>query len=488
MALLTSQMNAQNYRYNNSKCDYSWASENPYFDKLQIEKYFKVNLNSDRIKALNGSIFLLIYLDVKGKACCSAIRNTTDSDISDLNLFKLIRHLPKWKPALSSDEVFKDISQLQNEPIESSVVLQLKFSNSELQIDTTNIDSLDLQNGYSVSEVQIENKNFKESKNKPKIFCEVFNKENSRTPWDMSRAISIDKKGIIWCGTDNGIVKFQNNKMSIFNYKNSALKKRNCANETDNRTCTIMCSAIDSFDNKWFSDGYNIYKFDNVNWTVYDTSHFPIQWCTSMITDKNNVYFATHNGIIISSDGTWNFIDCANNKFPSSKIYSIFIDSKSQKWIGTRNGNICITDSTCLGIEDSNSPLKSASIICAAEDWDNNIWFGLNNSENKGGIAVFLKNGEWLTFNITNSNIPGNTIEDIKIDKKRKLIWMSIAGVGIVLYHNEYWYAYTRKNSKVPATYIPKIELDKNGDLWAATFAGLLHLKLLGEENQYRIK
>ena len=476
---LTVHSNAQYYRYSNTKCNCVVGSSNPYFDKAQIESYFKSKIPQEKIRSLNGKLFLQIYIDKKGNACCKSIRNTTDSDISDLKLFSIVSQLPKWKPALFAGEVIGNFTPKKNEPLNSSLAMELKFSNLGLQIDTTSIDSLDLQNEYSTDEVEIDNKRFIDNKHKPKVLCEVFNKDNSRMPWDYSRAISIDKQNTIWCGTENGLLKIQNNKMSVLNYKNSPLKMATSPDINGNLTSSILCSAVDSLDNKWFSTGYSLYKLNNTNWTVFDTTSLPIQWCTHITSHKGSTYFATYKGVLVYNNGDWSSIDSAKYKLPSAIIYSIFIDSKENKWIGTRNGNVCIHDGASTNLENTDSTLKSASISCAAEDNDNNIWFGLDNSDDKGGIAVLSKNGDWKIFNITNSNIPGNTILDIKIDNERNVIWMSIAGVGIVLYDKKDWYAYTRNNSKVPSTNISKIELDKNGDLWGATSAGLLHIKLL---------
>jgi ligand-binding sensor domain-containing protein len=40
----------------------------------------------------------------------------------------------------------------------------------------------------------------------------------------MTRAVMIDKDKALWFGTDNGIVKLENQKMEVYNCKNTPLK------------------------------------------------------------------------------------------------------------------------------------------------------------------------------------------------------------------------------------------------------------------------
>jgi hypothetical protein len=483
LLLLALQVNAQYYRYSDNTCLCENAVSNPYFNKEAIEDYFNSKLPPFAVDSLNGSLFLLIYIEKDGKSCCRSIRNTTNTDIRGLKIFELIQQMPNWQPAIYKGKVKKNITPKKGEPLTSRITLQLKFSNCEMHADTVSIDSLDFYPvGYVLDEVEIENKNFRDTISKPKVFCEVFNAENSPMRENYSRAVSIDKQGAIWCGTDNGLIKISNNRMTSYSYLNSILKQDKRPAVGKGKTNGIMCSAVDSSDNKWFSDGHNIYRFDNVRWTSYDTTTLPIRWCTQMSSGKNSTQLATFQGALIYENGEWFSIDSTTDRLPSQIVYTIFIDSKNRKWIGTRNGNVCIQDTSHVFFSKYNTPLNSDPIISATEDWDNNIWFGLSNADNTGGIAVLSENGDWTTFNISNSNIPGNTILDFAVDKERKLIWMSIAGVGIVLFKNEQWYAYTQDNSGVPGTYISDIDLDKNGDLWAATSNGLLHLKLI--ENQ----
>jgi len=46
------------------------------------------------------------------------------------------------------------------------------------------------------------------------------------------------------------------------------------------------------------------------------------------------------------------------------------------------------------------------------------------------------------------------------------------------MFDGENWQTFTPENSKVPSTYVQRMILDENGNLWCATFAGLLKITM----------
>ena len=114
-------------------------------------------------------------------------------------------------------------------------------------------------------------------------------------------ALTIDRNGILWIGTNKGLSKFDGNSWSNF-LPNDA----------------INSIAVDDSSNKWICTETGLVK----------------------LNDKNTIRYSTSDGL------------------PSDILYSISIDSDGNKWIGTFNGLVKYDNIVFNVFNTSNSGLK----------------------------------------------------------------------------------------------------------------------------------
>lgn len=432
--------------------------------EVDINEYFKKNLTNISPK-LKGQVFVQVIVDSIGNQCVKSLQAETNKSIKKLNLKDKINSMTDWKPAISNGKQQS-----------ATVVLEFQFNNGQVETKFKRFDTKNTSNMKSVGPVEIDRKGKYTNKLDLKSF-EVFTTQNSIIPWDMSRAITIDKNGIIWYGTDNGIVKIVDQKMELINQSNSPIR---VTKYNKNKANSIMDAVVDNQNNKWFSDGYNAYKFDNKNWTVYDSLNSKMRWSTKIYADKSkNVYFTTFKGLVVYDGQNWSVIDSTNTKLPSNRVMGVFKDSKNRLWIGTNKGNIRIDGQTIKEFKDSDTPLADATLTKGYEDSKGNIWFSLYEKfPQTKGFAKFKTDGNWEVISTENADIPRNDVLDFAIDEKNNRIWLSLNRVGISMFDGKNWQTFTPENSNVPSTYIQSISIDENGNLWCATFAGLLKIKM----------
>jgi ligand-binding sensor domain-containing protein len=307
----------------------------------------------------------------------------------------------------------------------------------------------------------------------------VFNQSNSKLPWDMSRVALTDKNNTLWIGTDNGIAVMKGENMEILNSKNSKLRP---TKYNKNRTSSIRGGAVDQLNNKWFFGGYEVYKFDNKNWTVFDSLNSPIGWMRKIHIDKkNNVFLTSSKGVVKYDGNNWSTINTSNSKLPSNKASGVFVDSKERLWIGTYDGNIRIDNDNTTEFNNSESPLKEGAISEMYEDKSGNLWFDLynNDDKSKGGMFILRTNGQWESIRPKNSKLfTINDINNFLLDEDKNILWIALNSVGLIKYDitNDKWETYTTENSNVPSIHVMQLTKDENGTIWAATFAGLIKL------------
>lgn len=423
-----------------------------------LNSFFIENFWTKNLKDIEGTVLVQVLIDTTGKQCVISIGNKAKGKISNLDLRNTINAMTGWKPAITKGKAEN-----------VSITLRFDFENENFKVSYDRYNPDAVTNMKSVGESEVTNKadNSKGLKNK----FEVFTTSNSVIPWDMTRAISVDTNNIIWLGTDNGIVKIENNKFTVINSKNSAL--RAIRNQTG-----IMNSDVDVNNNKWFSDGYRTYMYDDINWKVFDSLNSPTKWTTGIYADKlGNVWFSGFDGLIKYDGKAWSVMDTSNSKLPSNRIIGVFLDSKKRLWIGTDKGNIRIDGTSIENFKSTNNPLKTSTLSKGYEDKNGNIWFSLYEKfPQTKGFAKYSSNGEWTIINTDNSKIPRNDVLDFAINETTNTIWFSINRVGITQFDGKNWAAFTPDNSEVPSTYIQSIAVDRYGNVWCATFAGLLKI------------
>ncbi len=281
---------------------------------------------------------------------------------------------------------------------------------------------------------------------------------------------------------------------------------------SDIPTDYINCIAIDQEGNKWIADSYNLIRFDDINWKIYNSSNsdYPGGNVKSIIALGDEICISTINGLVIFNNGIFQFID-SQAGLPSDYVYCCNKDSQNNLWIGTNNG-LCKYDITPIIFNTTNSGLPSNSVTAIQFDDLGNIWIGTAG----GGIALYNKSN-WVVFNSGNTGLPvSNKITDISllnssfiwvsynsagltspggsafyngsdwasfqsvpsgniskvVIQSPNLIWFSNFDSGLTKYENGTWYTYSTSNSRISSNRDFGLAIDQNGWKWIATFGG----------------
>jgi ligand-binding sensor domain-containing protein len=421
------------------------------------------NLNKKYLKKISGTIEVQILIDTIGKPCLLSAKNGSNIKSKKLKLQNGINNTSNWKPAISDGK-----------PKQSSVSMVIIFKEGTYSIQRRTFDFKNNSNFKSTGTPDV--KGTKESKLSET--WTVFNQSNSDLPWDMSRA-AVASKDAIWIGTDNGLVKVIGTEMKVFDVNNSDIKP---VKYNKNKASSIRYASVDKEDNIWLIAGWDAYKYNGNEWTIFDSINSPVDWARKIYVDNsNNVWFTSWDGVLKYDGNKWSVIDTSNSKLPSNKISGVFVDSQNRLWIGTYSGNIRIDNGKTIEFNNLDSPLKEGSISQMYEDKKGNLWFDLYNDDDKSKAGMFLlkANGEWETIKPKNSELfKENDINDFLLDEQNNILWIALNSVGLIRYDitNDKWETYTNLNSNVPSIHVMQLTQDKNGIIWAATFAGIIKL------------
>lgn len=259
----------------------------------------------------------------------------------------------------------------------------------------------------------------------------------------------------VWFATDGGLVKLNyiDNTLEYFIKSNSSLPgnkisdlgynenmnelwlasassgwKGICKKENENFISidhpipTIALNAVIAVDKEeiiWFGSLYYIAKFDNNEWNLYETTEFM--------------------------------------HLPNVLINDIEPDNKGNAWIGALWGLGKYTGEALTMFTD----VYGVNALSLRND---TVWMA---SQNQG--LVCFTNEKFLFFDISNSEIPTNRINDLKFDSKGTL-WLATDS-GLVSYDGVNFEMYNSKNSELPDDFVFTLDIDVNDNIWM----GFLH-------------
>jgi len=240
----------------------------------------------------------------------------------------------------------------------------------------------------------------------------------------------------------SGLLKLESNVPTVlYNEENSSLEslKVENYNVTDIR---VNATAFDKSGNLWMTNsrvknGLKVLK-PNAQWGSYSLatilSNAQDSDYGSLVIDKNGVkWLGTNRDGVIGFNETTNTFkkitfgaDVGN--LPVADVRALAVDTKNQLWIGTTKGLRVLSNTSSF---QSESQLKANSIIIIDDnlaqellyeqfitsivvDGANNKWIGTSDS----GVFMVSPNGQETKyhFTISNSPLPSNAINDIKIN------------------------------------------------------------------------
>ena len=306
----------------------------------------------------------------------------------------------------------------------------------------------------------------------------MWQKENSNLPNDMSQICVSDKNDNVWYGTYSGFAKFNGQEIIRLDEKNSPFKK----NES------IGAMAVDINNNKWVFTNKSLFKFDNKTWKKVFVPETKINTVYAIsCNDFGETLICSDTGLIIIKNDKISILTNKQIKqLPSNNIFYAYRDKKERLWIGSFDGTIMINKNNKVEeFNKSETPLKETTITNATEDENGNVYFALyayrtteQRDREEEGFAVYSKNGKWTHLNDINSGLPSNHINNLFYDKFEKVLWIGTNDAGLVKFDlNNNWENYHNQNSKVPSSYIFEITQDSMGNLYIATFNGIMRIK-----------
>jgi len=272
-------------------------------------------------------------------------------------------------------------------------------------------------------------------------------------------AVQQTSDSYLWIGTEEGLVRFDGVKFTVFDQDNTPAITTNY----------IRCLFEDSKKNLWIGTlegGLLIYKngqFEQFTGN-HDLSHYTIY---AIHEDSfHNIWIGTDEQGLFQWNEDRNSCRVYKQEdgLADNVIRSIYQDSEGNLWVGTAKGLCRFKDNrfiSCLKGDDA----EKESFGAILEDSKKNLWFGTA----KGLFQ--LKEGKAIPYPVKKDS--PTAIRAICEDRDKNL-WIATKDEGLIRYVNGKFSFLTQKDGLLADTVLT-ITGDREGNLWVGTAGGGLN-------------
>lgn len=191
-------------------------------------------------------------------------------------------------------------------------------------------------------------------------------------PSNVINDICVDDTGLIWLGTNNGLVSFDLANFTVYNTSNSGLFSN-----------TITHIAADSTGTLWVSYPHGFSSWRTGSWTEYTAGKDSLSSDSilAFAADGNGTLYAgTDKGLLKFDSSRWTSFDTSSSAIPGNTVTALTVDRSGILWVGTLlSGLASLADTVWAVFDTANSTLPSDKVTSLMCDENGAVWVGLSN-------------------------------------------------------------------------------------------------------------
>ncbi len=219
----------------------------------------------------------------------------------------------------------------------------------------------------------------------------------------------------------------------------------------------------------WLGTQEGLVRFDGVRFTVFDTRNTPQlknHYILSLLEDRQgNLWIGTSGGGLTRYKDSRFVTYTQRDGLTDSYVRCLYEDRAGSLWIGTDLGGLNEFRDGKFKSYSTQHGLSHNFVRAITEDSQGNLWIGTDG----GGLNV-LRNGKFTVFN--SSNGLSNNFIGALLDDGSGGLWIGTYGGGLVLWKDGRFQSFTTKQG-LSNDFVRSLLKDKNGSLWIGTEKGL---------------
>ena len=275
-------------------------------------------------------------------------------------------------------------------------------------------------------------------------------------PQNSVQAIAQTRDGYLWLGTQEGLVRFDGVRFTVFDKRNTeAIKHKN------------INSLIGSQDGSlWIGTGGGLTRLKDGKFTTFTTQEGLLgNAITCLYEDRQGrLWIGTNNGLSQFKDER--FIHyTTKDGLANNGVLAIYEDHAGRLWVGTNGGLDCLQEGRFTHYSTQEG-LPSNGVGAIFESKDQSLWIGTS-----GGLAR-LKDGQ-LTAYTKKDGLSHDAIRAFYEDQTGSL-WIGTFGGGMNRLASGQFTSFTTHEG-LSNDFVMSLYADREGSLWIGTYGGGLN-------------
>ncbi|HKQ03975.1 MAG TPA: two-component regulator propeller domain-containing protein [Blastocatellia bacterium] len=283
----------------------------------------------------------------------------------------------------------------------------------------------------------------------------IFDRQN--TPAIKSSAILTlyeDRDGALWIGTDNGLLRYQNDGFVAYTTKDGLADDR------------VTAVTSDREGRLWIATPGGLSRFDGNRFVTYTTDNgLPSNSVGALFADSRGALWASTTGGLVRFSADQITAYTMRDGLPRNGANAIYEGRDGTLWVGTPGGLARLNNGRFVALTTADG-LASNMVWTMRQDREGTLWVGTD-----GGLSHLTASG-FKTFT-TADGLAHNSVYSI-IESRDGSLWLGTPG-GLSRMQAGQLIAYTARDGLSSNGVLAMIE-DREGNLWVGTESGGLNL------------
>jgi len=283
----------------------------------------------------------------------------------------------------------------------------------------------------------------------------VWRTENG-LPQNTVRALAQTRDGYIWIATDEGLVRFDGLRFTVFDRQTTEAMRSN----------GMQTLLEDQAGNLWVGTDGGLLRYRDGHFTGYQISDGVASDKISSLTEDRagNLWVGTPDGLSRFRDGRFTSYTTSDG-LPSNSVGAIYEDHRSQLWVSTLGGLARMDGDKIAAVYSIKDGLPANNVGAIYESRAGDLWFGT-----PGGLVRFAD--ERFTVYTTRDGLANNMVWAIH-EGRDGALWVGTDG-GLSRLANGKFATFTTKEGLADNS-VYSIYEDRDGSLWFGATGGLTH-------------
>lgn len=297
---------------------------------------------------------------------------------------------------------------------------------------------------------------------------DVWKKEQG-LPQNSVNAMVQTRDGYLWLGTQEGLVRFDGVRFTVFDKHNTPVLKHNY----------VWTLLEDSKGDLWIGTyGGGLTVLHHGAFRTYTRSDgLSSEIIRSLAEDKDgSVWIGTEEGLNHFKDGKFTVLNTRNSGLSNNVVRALAWDPGGDLWVGTYGGGLNRLSQGKFTRYNTGNGLTQDIVYAIVTDHDNALWIGTD-----AGLCR-LKDGKTTVFR-TEDGLPMNVIRCLWLDRDDGL-WVGTYGDGLSRYYNGKFENYP-VSAGLSNEFVRSLFEDREGSIWIGTESGGLNRLKYGKFVNY---